>query len=195
LNDSLAPDPRAPNEGAVPNAPAVERALAERFAGSRDERAFRELYRLHTPRIYRIASRLLGDPSGAEDVVQETWIRAAQGLPGFRWEARLSTWLAGIAINRCRETLRERRRGVSPGSETSLGRGPSEGEKIDLERAVNALPNGYREVLVLHDVHGYTHEQIAALLGIEVGTSKSQLSRARRTVRETLRGIVKGDRT
>jgi RNA polymerase sigma-70 factor (ECF subfamily) len=137
-----------------------------------------------------MARRLVGDAESADDVVQDTWIRAALGLAAFRWESRLSTWLAGIAINRCREVLRQRRRDLLPESEESpAGRG-LEGERIDLERAVNALAAGYREVLVLHDVYGYTHEQIAALLEIEVGTSKSQLSRARRTVRERLQRVV-----
>lgn len=177
-------------DGSSPGVVSTERALAERFARSGDEQAFRELYRLHSPRLHRMARRLLGDAESADDVVQDTWIRAAQGLTAFRWESRLSTWLLGIAINRCRETLRQRRRQALPEAEESpAGRG-LESERIDLERAVNALAAGYREVLVLHDVYGYTHEQIAALLEIEVGTSKSQLSRARRTVRERLQGVV-----
>lgn len=171
-----------------PAAPRTERALADRFAHTGDERAFRELYRLHTPRLYRIARRLLGRDAGLDDVVQETWIRAARGLAGFRWESRLGTWLAGIVINLCRETLRERRHERPAELETQPDRQFSEGERIDLERAVDGLADGYREVLVLHDVYGYTHEQIGELLGVEVGTSKSQLFRARRAVRERLQG-------
>lgn len=184
-------------DGSSPALVSAERALVERFVLSRDERAFRDLYRLHTPRLHRMARRLMGDTGSADDVIQDTWIRAAEGLAAFRWESRLSTWLAGIAVNRCREILRQRRRDSRPQSEATPARGGLEGARIDLQRAVNELAEGYREVLVLHDVYGYTHEQIAAFLGIEVGTSKSQLSRARRAIRERLQGVlvVKGERS
>jgi RNA polymerase sigma-70 factor (ECF subfamily) len=168
-----------------------ERSLAERFCRERDEEAFRALYRLHTPALYRLARRLLCDASAAEDAVQETWLRAAQALPGFRWESRLSTWLGGIAINACREARRERpaRAEVAPEPATR----PPREERLDLQRALAGVAEGYREVLVLHDVLGHTHEEIGGLLGIEIGTSKSQLSRARRAVRERLSGRPEGD--
>jgi RNA polymerase sigma-70 factor (ECF subfamily) len=124
----------------------------------------------------------------AEDVIQTTWIRAIENLHRFRWESSLRTWLTGIAINCARETLRKRKRTqnfelIDEVAQTTVPRINREINRIDLERAISELPDGYREVLLLHDVEGYTHEEIGGLLGIELGTSKSQLSRARKAVR------------
>ena len=157
----------------------------------RDEAAFRALYRRHAPALWRMALRLArGSEDEARDLVQETWIRAARRLSTFRWESALSTWLVSIALN----CDRERRRGS--GRETSFGdvetaaevvrEAPARVEAVDLARAIDALPDGYRRVLVLHDVEGYTHEEIGRLLGVETGTSKSQLHRARARVRARL---------
>jgi RNA polymerase sigma-70 factor (ECF subfamily) len=137
--------------------------------------------------MYLLALRLLGRSGRhAEDVVQETWVRAASALGGFAWRSNLRTWLLGIAVNCCREVLRAASREVA-GTETPAAdpaSPPRQGpEKIDLERAIRELPDGYREVLILHDVEGLTHEEIGNRLGIDVGTSKSQLSRARRALR------------
>src|SRR5258705_6041567 len=122
-----------------------------------------------------------------------TWVLAVQSLAGFRWESSLRTWLAGIALNTCREIRRRRARERGPtgsGMNAAVGSVPGQdGATLDLERAVASLPDGYREVLVLHDVEGYTHEEIAALLGVDRGTSKSQLSRARRELRARLSGF------
>ena len=167
-----------------------DRALAERFLAERGEEPFRELYRRHTPVLYRIAWRSLAGAAGlAEDAVQETWIRAVRGLGGFRWEATLRTWLVGILLRCCREATRRRAETVLPRAEGDLGPapgapGPGADDRIALERAVAALAPVPRQVLVLHDVEGYTHEEMAAALGIEVGTSKSRLSRARAAFRQ-----------
>ncbi|MFH1277767.1 MAG: RNA polymerase sigma factor [Candidatus Eisenbacteria bacterium] len=177
-----------------PKAPEpIDRKLAEVFLRRRDEAAFLELYRRHAPGLRRLATRLVGTRNGdAEDVVQAVWIRAIEGLDGFRWESSLKTWLTGIALNCSREVLRKRKRGEGPEWNDEIhGRpGPSRIhhaiDRIDLENAVGGLPDGYREVLVLHDVEGYTHEEIGRFLGIESGTSKSQLFRARRAVRAKL---------
>ena len=122
-----------------------------------------------------------------------TWLVAVQGLAGFRWESSLKTWLAGIAVNACREIRRRRARDSalirSEQREEASSLPIQDAAKMDLERAVASLPEGYREVLVLHDIEGYTHEEIAALLGIDRGTSKSQLSRARRELRARLSGL------
>jgi RNA polymerase sigma-70 factor (ECF subfamily) len=165
-------------------------ALIEEFLRRGSEEAFRILYRRHTPAVLLLARRLLG-PSrfSAEDVVQETWMRAARGLKGFRGDSSLRTWIAGIAIRRCREVVR----GESRRPETRLeGEGmervdsSAEGRQLDLEREIRGLPEGCREIVVLHDIEGYTHEEIGDLLGIAPGTSKSQLFRARRTLRARL---------
>jgi RNA polymerase sigma-70 factor (ECF subfamily) len=170
-----------------------DRDLAAAVVRAGDEAAFRVLYRRHTPALYRLALRLGGgDEPWAEELVQRTWIRAVEGLGAFGWRSALSTWLGGIAINCARELWREGRgRDAVLDDEPDrvpASEGPPSGpeDRIDLERAIERLPHGYRQVFVLHDVEGYTHEEIGGLLGIEAGTSKSQLSHARRRLRAAL---------
>lgn len=168
--------------------------MVRKFLSRRDESSFRELYRRHTPALYQLALRLAGwNVHEAEEVVQDTWVRAIEALAGFRWESSLRTWLCSIAINRCRELYRLRAKQshalvIEPLAEEIPH--AENFERLDLEQAIAALPNGYRQVLVLHDVEGYTHEEISRLLEIEVGTSKSQLSRARHAVRESLQAMA-----
>jgi RNA polymerase sigma-70 factor (ECF subfamily) len=130
-----------------------------------------------------------GAEAESEDVVQETWIRAADRLSGFRWESQFATWLTGISVNLCRDRLRRdaRRQELQPldGVELHVRAGRHE-DRIDLERAIALLPAGYREVLILHDVEGFTHGEIGERLGIAEGTSKSQLFFARRAMRSLL---------
>jgi RNA polymerase sigma-70 factor (ECF subfamily) len=147
-----------------------------------DEEAFRHLYRRHTPAMYAAALRLLARRrSDADDAIQEAWLRAVRGLAGFRGESALRTWLVGIAI-RC---ALEAGRRSAPAPVLDIDRlviTPAL-PPIDLEAAVAALADGYRQVFILHDLYGYTHAEIAALVGIDEGTSKSQLSRARAALR------------
>jgi RNA polymerase sigma-70 factor (ECF subfamily) len=165
-----------------------DRLLVAAFLADRDQAAFRALFQRHTPAMYLFVLRLLGRSGHhAEDVVQETWVRAASALGSFSWRSSLRTWLLGIAVNCCREVLRSASRDVASDG-TSVAADPvsppSQGpERIDLERAIRELPDGYREVFILHDVEGLTHEEIGGQLGIDAGTSKSQLSRARRALR------------
>lgn len=169
---------------------ATDRRLAEAVLHYGEERAFRELYRRHTPRLLGFVGRILGrSEAEAEDVVQEAWLRACQGLGRFRWDSAFSTWLLGIGLNVARDFLRRSAR--SP--DLSLEDFPDppgpmsfDDERIDLERSIAMLPDGYRMVLVLHDVEGMRHEEIAERLGITAGTSKSQLSRARGALRHLL---------
>ena len=174
-----------------PPSGADDRTLAAAVTGGGDERAFRELYRRHTPVLYPLVLRMLGgDTADAEDVVQDTWMRAVRQLHGFRWESSLRTWLCAIGLNLARETLRRRGRNRAEEWSERLGLQLPPvrlGERIDLERAIARLPDGYRTVLVLHDVEGYTHEEIGRQLRIAVGTSKSQLFDARRAVRSLLK--------
>jgi RNA polymerase sigma-70 factor (ECF subfamily) len=171
-------------------AEATDRALVDAIVAHGDEAAFRELYRRHTPRLHQLMLRVLGGvDQDAEDVVQETWVRAVEGANRFEWKSTFPSWLTGIGLNRARELLRKRsRRPMFDLSEQSEPRAPVApvGERIDLERALALLPDGYRTVLVLHDVEGYRHDEIAARLGIATGTSKSQLFHARRYVRALL---------
>jgi RNA polymerase sigma factor (sigma-70 family) len=166
-----------------------DRALAEKVA-SGDERAFRTLYRRHTPLLYPFALRVLGGSvADAEDVVQETWVRAVRQLGGFRWESSLRTWLTAIALNLSREVLRKRARERTEELTDGVvheARPLKLNERLDLERALARLPEGYRTVLVLHDIEGFTHEEISQQLAIAVGTSKSQLFDARRAMRALL---------
>ena len=159
-------------------------ALIAAFAGARSEDAFNALYERHAPRMYGLARRLLGVAAAeAEDVLQTAWMRAAPRLTSFRGESSLSTWLCGFVVNCCRERV--------PGRLLSLDEptpavAAAMDEPLDIHRALAGLPDGYRAVLLLHDVEGYTHVEIGTMLGIEPGTSKSQLSRARRAMRERL---------
>jgi RNA polymerase sigma-70 factor (ECF subfamily) len=150
------------------------------------EDAFRRLYRAHTPALYALALRLTGsDQNEAEDLVQETWARAARKMSAFRGESALRTWLCGVLVNVRRERARSAWRWVdAPGIEPVSP--PRNDAAFDLERAIAALPNGAREVFVLHDVYGYAHREIAEMLGVAEGTSKSQLARARTLLRRAL---------
>jgi len=153
----------------------------------RDGVAWQALYDRYTPGLFRLAARLADRPDDAADLVHDTWLRAARGAPRFAGRSRVRTWLTGILLNCIREWRRSARRAGEvdlpenfPG--TADPEPPHGVDRIDLERAISALAPGYRDVLLLHDVEGYTHVEIGDLLGIEPGTSKSQLSRARRAV-------------
>jgi RNA polymerase sigma-70 factor (ECF subfamily) len=168
--------------------PTTDRVLAERVAEAGDEAAFRELYGRHTPRLYQFVLRVLGgDEAEAEDVIQETWIRATKNLSSFRWEARFETWLTGIGLNLSRNRLRRSGRTEELRDEDRRGiEARGRDERIDLERAIALLPPGCRTVLILHDLEGFKHREIAEKLGVSEGTSKSQLWSARRQMRQLL---------
>jgi RNA polymerase sigma-70 factor (ECF subfamily) len=136
--------------------------------------------------LYPLALRLVGGSEAeAHDAIQDTWIRACRTLSAFEWRSSLRTWLTGILINRVREMNREfqRRNEQELIEECTRPTTARAGERIDLERAIARLPVGYRHVLILHDIEGYTHEEVSAQLEISVGTSKSQLFHARRALR------------
>jgi RNA polymerase sigma-70 factor (ECF subfamily) len=158
------------------------------FRLRRDEEAFRDLYRLVTPTLWGLALRLLGERARAEELVQETWLRVVRGIDGFGERSAFSTWAAGILVRCCWETWRREGRapfepeGDAPDRAETLGIV----DLVDLERALGRLAEGYRTVVLLHDLYGHTHEEIAALLAIDAGTSKSQLSRGRRALRTLL---------
>ncbi|HSS45294.1 MAG TPA: sigma-70 family RNA polymerase sigma factor [Thermoanaerobaculia bacterium] len=167
---------------------AADRVLVEEYLRRVDEGAFLALYRRHTPALFGLAARLCGgERHDAEEIVQEAWVRAARAMATFRWGSSLRTWLSGFIVNGWRELLRARRRSLPREEEPDAGETEIPvAERIDLDRAVAQLPDGFRTVLVLHDVEGFTHEEIGRLLGIEKGTSKSQLARARQAVRRHL---------
>jgi RNA polymerase sigma-70 factor (ECF subfamily) len=167
--------------------PTDERTLVESVVARGDERAFRALYRRHTPALYQLALRLTaGAEADAEELLQESWVRALQAMTRFAWRSSLRTWLCGILINCAREWSRANSRSFEGREADAAAEDDDPAGRVDLERAIALLPTGYRHVLVLHDVEGYTHEEIASLLQIDAGTSKSQLARARRRVRAWL---------
>jgi RNA polymerase sigma-70 factor, ECF subfamily len=161
-----------------------------------DERAERELYDGNVDRVYRLAFRMLDDPDGAADCTQETFIRVFEKLDTFRGESALSTWITSIAFsvvyNRLRTVKRSRDRELEldPGLEAPSRRQAEPDLKASLAAAIEALPDGYRTVFVMHDVEGYTHDEIAGALGIQEGTSKAQLSRARAKLRRSLNAFA-----
>ncbi len=166
-----------------------DRDLSDRIVREGDEAAFRVLYRRHTPALLPFVLRVMaGAEADAEDVVQDTWLRAVRALPRFRWESSLRTWLMGIGLNRAREILRKHARVPTPAPEhvEAWVAPPPTGDRLDLERAIACLPDGYRTVLLLHDVEGFTHPEISERLDIAIGTSRSQLHHARRTLRRLL---------
>jgi RNA polymerase sigma-70 factor, ECF subfamily len=162
-------------------------ALVERFLRGRGEDAFGALYDAHTPGLYALALRLTGgDQVEAEDLVQESWVRAVLALPSFRAQSALRSWLCGLLVNVRRGRMRADWRTVdAPDVEPATDISTPD-DALDLDRAVRALPEGARDVFVLHDVYGYTHREIAGMLGIVEGTSKSQLTRARALLRSGL---------
>ena len=158
-----------------------------------DAAAERALYDRHVDRVYRLAYRLAGDDDLAREFTQDTFIRAFDRLDTFRGEAALSTWLHSIAtsvvLNGLRKVKRFHRREADLDEAVAVAGGARQAEpdlKRRLTQAIDALPTGYRTVFVMHDVEGYTHEEIGAALGVETGTSKAQLSRARAKLREAL---------
>ncbi len=169
-----------------------ERELIARVRAG-DGAAERALYDAHVDRVYRLAYRLAGDDALAREFTQDTFVRAFERLSSFRGEAKLSTWMHAIAtsvvLNGLRKVKRLRQRETDLDDAVGLSGARREAEpdlKRRLARAIDDLPEGYRTVFVMHDVEGYTHEEIGDTLGIETGTSKAQLSRARARLRETL---------
>lgn len=158
-----------------------------------DPAAERALYDRHVDRVYRLAYRMVGDGDLAQDITQDAFIRAFDRLPGFRAESSLATWLNAItmsvALNALRKVKRFRQREVDLEHGEGVGAPGRRAEpdlKDRLARAIDDLPEGYRAVFVMHDVEGYTHEEIAGALGVQSGTSKAQLFRARARLRELL---------
>ena len=180
----------SPTSVLPPDARADESAL---LAAARrgDTRAFEGLYRALAPGVYGFCLRLARDAAEAQDCVQETFVRAWQRLGDFRGESRIGTWLHRIALN---EVLGRRRHravehrhlaAVDPGTRRSSA---DSATMQDLEEAIARLPDRARDVFVLRAIYGYTHDEIASLLGVTEGTSKSQLHRARKLLIASLPG-------
>ena len=177
--------------GLAPRELAGEDALVDR-ARRGDVDAFERLYHLHAGRVYALCLRLAGEPVEARELVQDTFVHAWEALPHFRGDASLTTWLHRIAVN---AMLERRRRDKRRSARVALVEDEDDGESapmaggfvapidvataIDLERAIAALPPGVRRAFVLHEVEGYTHEEVAGMTGLATGTLRAQLHRAR----------------
>ena len=179
---------------AIPAPADIDQALA-RSAAAGDSSAFEALYRRHAGRVHGVVARLVGyDRARAEDLTQEAFVRAWQALPAYRFESAFGTWLHRLAVNTALMDLRARRsRPHVDDDEQALehagapdSAGYSTALALDLERAVATLPPRARAVLVLYDVEGWKHEEIADALGMAVGSSKAQLHRARGLLRTRL---------
>jgi RNA polymerase sigma-70 factor, ECF subfamily len=182
---SQAVDVHPPTRGAAAQSPASE------------DDAFAQFYHQHAPRVYMLALRLCGDANDASEVLSETFVSAWRGLPRFRGDSSVQTWLHTIAVRAWRSIQRRRGRGrpmvafddddadgVSPYGIAAQYEDP--GHRIDIEKAVAALPGGAREILILFAIEGYSHGEIASMLGVKVGTVKSQVHRARKILLERL---------
>lgn len=163
-----------------------------------DERALRRLWSQHAPHIDAVVRRLVGDPDEAADIAQEVWIQIFKALPTYRGESQFGTWAHRIAVNRTLNALRRTRRlekietGID--EDTASVEQSSEGSLVmaSIQDATARLSPGARTVFVMHDIEGYTHEEIARELGITTGGSKSQLFKARAKLRRLLAHLVDG---
>jgi RNA polymerase sigma-70 factor (ECF subfamily) len=168
-----------------------ERALIKQ-AQRGSSKAFEALYRMHIDRVYGICLRMTGNVSEAEDCAQEAFIQGWNKLDKFRGDSAFSTWLHRIGVNavlgRMRKSKREQDRilAVADNPPTTLETGDS-GEMRDLSEAVQRLPEGARNVFVLHAIYGYSHDEAGDMLGIATGTSKAQLHRAKRLLAQQLK--------
>ena len=166
--------------------------IARVIAG--DQGAERTLYDRYVDQVWRMTWRFAGDSDRAADWTQETFIRVFRRLGDFRGESKLGTWIGSIAVSVALGGLRSGKRKVEREAPLDAGMQvadsaprPSDADLGDrLHRAIDALAEGYRSVFVLHDIEGYTHEEIGQMLGVTAGTSKAQLSRARGRLRESL---------
>jgi RNA polymerase sigma-70 factor (ECF subfamily) len=187
--------PSAPRQAGPPDR-AADLALVERCRRG-DLGAFEEVYRAHSGRLYSVACRMLGNTADAEDLLQEIFLAAHRKLDTYRGDAALGTWLYRLATNLCLDHLRSRAARTGhltgtlddePGLQDAGSRGLAERTvtKMDLERAVAQLPEGCRAAFVLHDVEGLEHREVADVLGVAEGTSKSQVHKARLRLRSLL---------
>ena len=179
-----------------PSPPIDEAKLVER-ARRGDDAALRTLYDLHVDRVFGLAFRMVGDRHHAEDLTQETFVRAFSRIASFRGSAPFSAWLHAVArrtiLNGLRRLSRQRRREIPfEVAGDRAAKGPERDADLQdrLAEAVDLLPPRARLTLLLYDVEGHTHDHIARILGVTIGTSKAQLARARSLLRLRLRGAL-----
>ena len=171
---------------------AEEREVVSR-AQAGDVSAFEQLYRTNAGRVYGLCLRLSGNPTTAQELAQDVFVRAWQRLASFRGESAFFSWLYTMTVNLAYSEGRSRKRRLARITTTDdltqyerPRAMPAPHASVDLEKAIATLPPGARAVFVLHDVHGFKHEEIGGMLGVATGTCKAQLHRARRLLREAL---------
>ena len=197
-------DPPAAQPSAAPSAAVSADADVLARAQAGDHYAFAQLYALHKRRIYSLCLRMVGNVAEAEDLTQEAFLQLHRKIATFRGDSAFSTWLHRLAINVVLMHLRKK--GLSLISlDEAMEPTPEEGpgrsfgapdlslagsiDRLALERAISDLPAGYRLIFVLHDIEGYEHNEIAAMLDCSIGNSKSQLHKARLKLRDAMRSI------
>lgn len=185
----------------------MSEAEVVRLACAGVPRAFEHLYKLHNQRVFGLCLRIVGSRTEAEDLTQEAFLQLFRKIQTFRGESSFSTWLHRLAANVALMSLRKKRRleisldaTVDGDQQTSrpaiqLGRPDLRLngvlDRVNLNKAIEQLPNGYKEVFLLHDVEGYEHKEVATILGCSVGNSKSQLFKARMRLRELVRDALR----
>lgn len=179
----------------------IQAAEADLVARCRrgDLGAFEELYQRHAGRLFSLACRMVGNSADAEDLLQEIFLLAHRKLDSFKGESALATWLYRLGMNVCLDYLRSKSSRVTRATEsfdaddgpampaTPAGATELVVDRMDLERAIGRLPDGCRAAFLLHDVEGFEHHEVAKILGIAEGTSKSQVHKARLRLRAWLR--------
>jgi len=169
-----------------------EELVAQCQAGNVE--AFETLYHQHAARLYTLACRMAGSPEDGEDLLQEIFLQAYRKLGSFKGDAAIGTWLYRLALNHCLDYVRSRQAKMNKLTDTldadssiqPTARRDTPIARLDLERALERLPDGCREAFVLHDVEGFDHKEVGRLLGIAEGTSKSQVFKARMKLRALL---------
>jgi RNA polymerase sigma-70 factor, ECF subfamily len=188
-----------------PDATGMFEADAIRLAQEGDSNAFERLYKSHSPRVYRLCLRMTRNPTEAEDLTQEAFLQLFRKIHTFRGESSFSTWLHRLTVNlvlmRCRRklypevSLDAKREPSNEDSESLIQlSGPDlrlKGllDRLNLIKALDQLPAGYKEMFILHDVEGYEHKEIGKILGCSIGNTKSQLFKARRRLRNLLQEV------
>src|SRR5947209_16257180 len=188
--------------GRAPSGQAVARRESDlvlaRKAAEGDARAFEEIYRLHHRLVYGLCLRMTQNVAEAEDITQDVFILLHRKVGSFRGESQFTTWLHRLTVNqvlmRFRRSKARREDALEDSAAQVFAAGGAPGglqrmpliDRVALDRALEQLPPGYRAAFILHDVEGYEHEEVAQILGCAVGTSKSQLHKARAKLRKIL---------
>jgi len=185
----------------------MSEAEAIRLAQQGDAQAFERIYSLHSRRVYALCLRMVGNTAEAEDLTQDAFMQLFRKIGTFRGESAFSTWLHRLSVNVVLMKLRKKKLAETSIEETNDPDDESSGlrrelgaqdlllsgsiDRVHLERAIEQLPPGYKQVFVLHDIQGFEHNEIAVLMDCSIGNSKSQLHKARMRLRELLQESIR----